>query len=338
MGRDITLFPQKASRKELKYYLENLGFVRCNHFWNWPKGTLNYSWFEHKDFKSIDGVSADIYPIDEKRITNNEWALHVRNLYSASWHDVAMLNEVIRGARKRFGGTIKGDYGTNRYAPLWDDKSTPISRGISGVYQHATHELLAVKYALPDPSVNHHKPTGENIDNFLEYLQTLDPSRVIYNGLVPFAVAIFEYFFSQTFRILISYDKLALNNREKYKTRFDFSEIIEISENRKSIEDLIAQNYTFQNLNQLNKAYKDWLAIDVRKILYKKKQIGKSIFLLDNKISEIIQYRHGIIHHFSIDKSLDKEEFIQILDAVLLSMEEFVFFLEKKYSIKICRY
>jgi hypothetical protein len=118
MGRDVTLYPKNASRDDLKKYLEGLGFEKCGHYWDWPKGTLNYSWFDYEDFKSIDGVSADIYPVsgEELSITGNEWALHVRNVYSASWHDVKMLNDVLRGARKLFGGTIKGDYGTNRYA------------------------------------------------------------------------------------------------------------------------------------------------------------------------------------------------------------------------------
>lgn len=339
MGRDVTLYPKKASRKELSDYLESLGFTRCSHFGDWPKGTLNYSWFDHQDFKSIDGVSADIYPVseDEKNITNNVWALHVRNLYSASWHDVAMLNEVLRGARKRFGGTIKGDYGTNKYAPLWDDKSTPVSRGISGVYQHVKQELSAVRYALPEPSINHPHPTGGKIDEFLEFTKSLDPSRVIYNGLVPFAVAMFEYFFSQAFKVLIAYDKTALEKRENHKAKIEFSAVLDIHRNKRSIEDLIAENYTFQNLDQLNKAYKDWLDIDVRKIFFKKKRIGKSIAFLENRISEIIQYRHGIVHHFAIDRSLTKDAYIHILDAISLAIEEFVLFIETKYGIEIDR-
>lgn len=224
MGRDVTLYPKKASRVELSDYLESLGFTKCGHFWDWPKGTLNYSWFDRQDFKSIDGVSADIYPVsaEEQNITKNEWALHVRNLYSASWYDVAMLNEVLRGARKQFGGTIKGDYGTNKYAPLWDDKSTPVSRGISGIYQHVKQELSAVKYALPEPSINHPQPTGGKIDDLLEFTKSLDPSRVIYNGLVPFAVAMFDYFFSQALQVLIAYDKLALEKRENHKQSSNF--------------------------------------------------------------------------------------------------------------------
>lgn len=337
MGRDVTLYPKKATRDELKKYLESLGFEKCEHLWDWPKGTLNYSWFDHEDFKSIDGVSADIFPVsgNELSTTRNEWALHVRNLYSASWHDVKMFNDVLRGARKLFGGTLHGDYGTNRYAPLWDDKSTPISRGITAIYSHVKQEVSAVKFALPEPSMKQLKPVDGKIDDFLEYTQTLDPSRVIYNGLVPFAVSMFEYFFSQAFQVLIKYDPVALKKRGEHRQKLDFETLLEVEKKEATIENIIARHYTFQNLNQLNKAYKDWLDIDVRNILYKKKKIGNSVSYLENRISEIIEYRHGIIHHFAIDRSLTREGYIHILEAVEKAIGEFISFIEKKYGFRV---
>lgn len=337
MGRDVTLYPKKATKVNLKNYLEDLGFKKCGHFWDWPKGTLNYSWFDHEDFKSIDGVSADIFPVsgDELSITGNEWALHVRNLYSASWHDVKMFNDVLRGARKLFGGTLQGDYGTNRYASLWDDKSTPTSRGISAIYSHIKQEISAVKFALPEASMKQLQHGDEKIDDFIKYTQTLDPSRVIYNGLVPFAVSMFEYFFSQAFQVLIKYDPVALKKRGVYKQKLGFETLLEVDKKESTIENVIARNYTFQNLNQLNKAYKDWLDIDIRKILYKKKKIGNSVTFLENRISEIIEYRHGIIHHFAIDRSLTKESYVHILEAIEKGIDEFILFVEKKYQFKV---
>lgn len=337
MGRDLTLYPKKATRTELKGYLEGLGFKKCKHFWEWPKGTLNYSWFDYEDFRSIDGVSADVYPVsgEELEVTGNEWALHVRNLYSASWHDVRMLNDVLRGARKRFGGTIRGDYGTNSYAPLWEDDSTPISRGISATYSHVQRELSAVRFALPGSSAKFPEPSGEKIDDFIEFTKTLDPSRVLYNGLVPFAVAMFEYFFSQAFQVLIKYDQFALDKRESHRQKLDFDTLIEVERKEETVEGVIARNYTFQNIDQLNKAYKDWLGIDVRKILYKKKKIGNSVTFLENRISDIIQYRHGIVHHFAIDRSLTQQGYIYILEAIEKAIAEFIAFIERRYDFKV---
>lgn len=337
MGRDVILYPKKASRDDLKKYIEGLGFRKCGHFWDWPKGTLNYFWFDYEDFKSIDGVSADIYPVsgEELSITGNDWALHVRNLSSASWYDVKMFNDVLRGARKIFGGTIKGDYGTNRFAPLWKDDSTPISRGISAIYSNVKQETSAVRFALPEPSIKQSEIVDRKIDDFVKFTQSMDPSRVLYNGLVPFAVSMFEYFFSHAFQVLIKYDSVALEKRTTHKQKIDFETLLEIEKKEATVENLIARDYTFQNLNQLNKAYKDWLEIDIRKILYKKKKIGKSVTFLENRISDIIKYRHGIVHHFAIDRSLTKEGYIHILEAIEKGIGEFISFVEKKYNFKV---
>lgn len=342
MGRDLTLYPDKATKQDLKIYLEDLGFRKCKHFWDWPAGTLNYSWFDEEDFKSIDGVSADIYPVsdEESQITGNEWALHVRNLYSASWHDVKKLNDVLRGARRSFGGTIKGDYGTNRYAPLWKDESTPISRGVTAIYERVHQEISSVKFALPEPSIQYPQPAqvDAKMRDFVEFTKSLDPSRTIYNGLVPFAVSMFEYFFSRVFRVLITYDDFASKKKQSHNLKVDFATLLEVSNSQRTVEDVIAESYTFQNLNQLNKAYKDWLDIDVRKILYKKSRIGSSVTFLENRISEIIQYRHGVVHHFEIDRSLTKDGYISILDAIEKAIAEFTAFIETKYAVKIKRY
>lgn len=250
MGRDVTLYPKKATRDDLKNYLEGLDFEKCRHFWDWPKGTLNYSWFDYDDYKSIDGVSADIYPVygEELSVTGNEWALHVRNLYRASWHDVKMLNDVLRGARKLFGGTIQGDYGTNRYAPLWVDYSTPISRGMSAIYSHVKQEISAVKFALPDSSMKLPIPADGKINDLIKFTESMDPSRVIYNGLVPFAVSMFEYFFSQAFQVLIKYDPVALEKRTSHKQKLEFETLLEVERKEETVESIIARNYTFQNL------------------------------------------------------------------------------------------
>jgi hypothetical protein len=334
MGRDITLYPKNAARDDIKKYLESLGFETCKHLWDWPKGTLNYSWFDYQDYKSIDGVSADIYPVSDEElgVTGNKWALHVRNLYSASWYDVKMLNNVLKGARKQFGGTIHGDYGVNRYAPLWVDASTPISRGLASIFSHVKQHISSVRYSLPEPSIKQIKAEDEKM---AEFIKLMDPSRVIYNGLVPFAVSMFEYFFSQVFQVLIKYDTFALEKRKLHKQKIEFDALVQVSKRELTIENLISSNYTFQNLNQLNTAYKDWLKIDVRNILYKKKKIGNSIAFLENRIDEIIQYRHGIVHHFAIDSSLSKDGYMQILDAIEKCFDEVILYLEQKYKIKI---
>lgn len=336
MGRDLTLYPRKASKKELKYFLESLGFTRCSHLWSWPKGTLNYSWFDIEDFKSIDGVSADIYPPtkEKKNTTNNEWALHVRNLYSASYYDVKMLNKVLKEARKKFGGDIYGDYGKNRYVPLWDDNSTPISRGIAMVYEETMNRLKKLKFSIPETKL-YIKPEDNKESEINKYMRHIDPMIDLYNALVPFAVSAFEFFFSQIFQVLLKYDDYSKEKIKNHNQKIYFHNILLIKENKKTVEGIIAEQYSFQNLNQINKAFKEWIEIDIKRILFKKRKIGNNVAFLENKILEIVEYRHKIIHHFLCDNNLTKEKLNNILNIVEASIKEIVIFLEDKYSVKI---
>ena len=145
----------------------------------------------------------------------------------------------------------------------------------------------------------------------------------------------FEYFFSRVFQVLITYDEFACKKKESHNLRVDFSTLLQVSNRVRTLEDVIAKTYTFQNLNQLNKAYKEWLNIDIRKILFKKKRIGRSILFLENRINEIIQYRHGVVHDFEIDRSLTRDEYLAILSAIEAAIKEFLAFLERKYTITI---
>lgn len=58
-------------------------------------------------------------------------------------------------------------------------------------------------------------------------------------------------------------------------------------------------------------------------------------YILENRISNIIEYRHGVVHHFEIDTSLTREGYIEILDAIEMSIIEIINFIENKYKIKI---
>lgn len=338
MGRDLILYPKQATKQELKQFLEIRGFKKCKHAWTWPEGTLNYSWFEERDYISIDGVSADIYTSkgDKNKRWENEWALHVRNKYSASSFDVKMLNKVLRDARSQFGGTIIGDYGTNRYAEEWDDDSTPISRGVGKVYAEIMEKISSLEHSIPEASLSldYNNRSSEEIE-LLDQIAKYDPSRTLYNALVPFAVASMEYFFSKVFEILIKYDERAVVKQKENKQKVNFSVLIDVIDGNETLEKIISSNYSFQNVSQINKAYKEWLDIDIKEILYKKKKIGKSIDFLEVKFDSIIQRRHGIIHRFSFDNTLTKETYFDILKTVKVIIDETITSIEKKYDVQI---
>ena len=109
-------------------------------------------------------------------------------------------------------------------------------------------------------------------------MSRVDPSRAMYNAMVPFAVAAVEHFFSKSFKILLYYDNKAQKSLEEQSRKVDMQDVLEISSGTKTIEDVIADWYSFQNIQSISAAYKDWFGIDLWKILRQKKKSGKESF------------------------------------------------------------
>ncbi|MBU1010784.1 MAG: hypothetical protein KKD74_11670 [Bacteroidetes bacterium] len=69
----IEYYPENASKEELTEFLKQENFQKCDYFLKpFPKGTTYLSWFEQKDYKSIDGLEAVIYP--DKENSKKGWS------------------------------------------------------------------------------------------------------------------------------------------------------------------------------------------------------------------------------------------------------------------------
>src|SRR5450759_196852 len=165
MSIEIYLYPKSASREQLREHLLSHGFKNSKHLWKWPVGSLHFYWFDGKDFKSITGVEATIFPPSDEIKSERgecEWAIHTRTHMSASSFDKEQQNNVIRGARKKFGGNFINDwYGKNRYTPIEKDLKGPVGRGIFASYEFVTSQISVIKSSLPQPVF---PPVSENGD------------------------------------------------------------------------------------------------------------------------------------------------------------------------------
>lgn len=307
-----------------------MGYRPCGHLWDWPKGSVHLHWFEAKDFLSYDGVEATIYKpsSDHPDLGACEWALHTRTRSSASPADQAHQDETIRAVRAEFGGEFYNDWrGRNRYTRPCPDKRDAVARGIYLAYEAVTHGLKAVQFATPNAS-----PAMEKLrtSKQLAPLAEADPTRVLYNALVPFAVASLEFFFSRSFAILLRYDDKAQAKLAQQSRKVEMSDVLALSRGEKKLEDIVADWYSFQNLDSIHKAFSDWLHIDFWKIIRsgKRRRMGGKIAFLEDRLNYIIQFRHGIIHRPEIDTGLDKREIDNIFAATLTVIDAFVDHLE----------
>lgn len=330
MSIEIVLHPKHASKRELATLLTELGFIRTEHLWAWPKGSSHFAWFDQTEYRSFDGVEATIYPPTEEAQANLgscAWALHTRTRASASPADKGQQNHVIRTARRRFGGTFINDwYGRNRYTKVLPDPRDSRARGIYLTYTWITTEVRSVRLALPQPNKELEKLVGTELDE----LATSDPTRVLYNAIIPFAVAALETFLRRCFEILLQYDDSARGKLREETRKVEMVDVLKLHEGEKTIEEIIADQYSFQNLDSAHKAFRKWLSIDLGTILRTRKRIGSRRPILADRTRQLIGQRHAFVHHFGVDRYLRQEDVRETLDLVLAVIDTLVLHLEEQ--------
>ena len=335
MSIEITLHPERSDKQGLKALLVELGFEACTHLWNWPKGSLHFRWFSDFEYQSYDGVEATVFSPTEARETGSPpcaWALHTRTRVSASPADRKQQNHVIRTARARFGGAFYNDSaGKNRYTRGEDDGRDAPSRGIYLAYESVRESISAVQFALPDPLPGFQGLVGTDF----EPLSSLDPHRVLYNALLPFAVATVEHFLSRSFKVLLEFDPKARERLLRQTRKVEMVEVVSIAEGERSLEDIVVGWYSFQNLDSIQKAFCEWLGIDFRATLRRRRRVGKRVVALDTEFGRMIEARHGVIHRLQIDRELQKHGISEMLDTSVAVIDGFVDHLESQRSMRI---
>ena len=335
MSIEITLHPERSDKQGLKALLVELGFEACTHLWNWPKGSLHFRWFSDFEYQSYHGVEATVFSPTEARETGSPpcaWALHTRTHVSASPADRKQQNHVIRTARARFGGAFYNDSaGKNRYTRGEDDGRDAPSRGIYLAYESVRQSISAVQFALPDPLPVFQDLVGTD----LEPLSSLDPHRVLYNALLPFAVATVEHFLSRSFKVLLEFDPKARERLLRQTRKVEMVEVVSIAEGERSLEDIVVGWYSFQNLDSIQKAFCEWLGIDFRATLLRRRRVGKRVVTLDTEFGRMIEARHGVIHRLQIDPELQKHGISEMLDTSVAVIDGFVDHLESQRSMRI---
>lgn len=347
MSIEIWQFPQTANKEQLVQLLESLNYEKGeNLFWPGPPGTISLLWFDSEDFRSVTGVDASVFPLDSKGKeawnTANDWALRTRTSISASSFDQEFQNQTVRGIRQRFGGRFYNyHFGNNRYNVIDKPKSSPASRGVYALLTQIRDDLESLEHALPNEFIKIlSTPSGDiTIENdktgVLGFSKQLDPARVVYNALVPFLVAALEHFFRGTFEIMLKYDKRARQTLEDQNKKISFTEAFALARGELTIERIASGSYSFQNLNSVQRAFKDVLEIDVWKAIRRRKKIRNRLPFVSESFEDLIGARHGVVHGFSLNRKLDREGFLDLLNLVRAVLKIFEREIESKLGMTL---
>jgi hypothetical protein len=183
-------------------------------------------------------------------------------------------------------------------------------------------ELDALEHVLPEEQVKvlgtPSGPITEDNDHtgLLKIAQQNDPSRVIYNALVPFLVAALEHVFQETFEILLRYDEKARAVVEGQNRKLSYLDGVRLVRGDLTLEQIASSWFSFQNLDSIQKAFKDIFDIDVWKMIRTRRKVRTKLPMLSEALANLIGARHGVVHHFSLDRQLRREGFLELLHLV----------------------
>lgn len=158
--------------------------------------------------------------------------------------------------------------------------------------------------------------------NLVKKINILEKKYGIQNIATNYAIVILvsamETFLKDAFIFLVNNNKKLLNNIFQSEKKIEFKKVSYLLNKKLTIGEILAdEDYNFQNLYSINKAYK-WLCnIDIFKIIESTKRhkescphCGEIVKIHGNPqktIKEIINLRHKIIHNSYIKKGLIKK-------------------------------
>lgn len=336
MSLEIILYTKSATKSSLIKFLISEGFQKTKHFLEEMNTSdqLHYMWYSLHDYESVSGVEATVYKISaEERKQNkcSEWILHTRTRSIGSYEDKLKQNLIIKKARQQFEGTFYNDwYGTNKYTNLKDYKKfSPLEKGISIVASNSLEKLDQINNCL-NSYKNELTESIFNIphENIKSLFITKDPSIILYNSLMPFLVSVLEYFFGQCFVHFIKYEENSKVLLVEERIKIGVPEVLQILEQKSSLEQIVMESYNFQNLESINKAYKKYIGIDIFAILSKKKKVNNKVFRILTKLQEILQARHKFVHELDINYDLTKQDYFNYIttveNVIKLTVESFI--------------
>jgi hypothetical protein len=126
--------------------------------------------------------------------------------------------------------------------------------------------------------------------------------------------------------ILIRHDKAAREHFGRQTRKVEFEEALAVSRGERTLEEVVASWYSFQNIASLQKAFSEWLGLDFRKILRDASAAGDQP--LDEVLAEIIQRRHRIIHQLDLDFDVRRDHVAATMRSANAIIDAFVDHLE----------
>ncbi|MGD7009488.1 hypothetical protein [Metabacillus sp. 84] len=318
MGVDLDLNINKHIEKhDIEEIILSLGYKKTE-FDN------TYFWFDY-DYRSTRGCWFSFGYNREYFIEGQDrqvkTSMETSTKAGRSYYDLQMQIDTIKLLEERFGGTVYGDgeegYFENDLPKL---SRTDIACGFA--YINFKRNLAMVEGLIEDVDL-------ERIKNYEENGLPLifEKNYLRNNTLLPFFVSVMENFLKTFTYRYIETNEEAQNIIYKKKDRqLPYNVVKKLINGEKNIIDIEIEEYSFQNFKSANRAFIKYIGIDLFKdILSHKIPVEGQEKTLVTVLTEMIDYRHKLIHEALLNNTLGKNKMkcyhssLELLGNVLVS-------------------
>jgi hypothetical protein len=269
----ISYLSKTTKMKDVLEFLSLLGFEKYDHY--------RYFYFDIKSREQISSAWAMV-------LNNEPIEVHVQISDEHTIKDFEILNRSIRQLRKRFGGYFISNLGKNRYLQY------------DGVVRRKSEAACYIAYL-------YFKNDVKILYDFLSILKNseskydsiyVDSSPLISSTNIglPFLITIMEDYLRNTYIALLTFSSF---KKEIFKnSKIDNSELFEALQSNSGVEEVFARSKSFQSINRIDESFKEL----IKKLSFSdtlKKYYPKRNYL--DKLNQIIEKRHKIIHRFQLN-------------------------------------
>lgn len=309
MGRDAYVhISKKITKKSVEELLLMFGYKRYGQ---------GFFCGNDKEYKYFSGVNVWFVESDQP----GEYVLRVRTLIYSSEYDVHMQNETIRGLKRYCNAWFESDYGKNRYFEV-GDLIKGVQNGCYFAIQRLDNNFSLLLHALSK------YPEDQASDKILLEFGMSTPEVFNANVYLSFLCSIIEEYFRETYIALLRYS----NKKEKIlNTKLSSFDLIDVSSGKKTVEEVFASSLSFQNIHKIVFHFKGLdsrldIGTPLKKPYHQRKQT------LYEKIDEIFERRHRMIHRIEFDLKYSSKELTADINDVKISLERVYKYICKRYD------
>ncbi len=238
-----SVLKRSATLAGVKGLVDLLGFTRLRKEFDIPNQVGSYIWSDDEDYKSFVGLELQIY-----RTPGGQVSVDTRSRIGRSYWELLHQNKTLKLLRDYFGGHFVTDAGRNRYLRPNAAPPEPVAAGCYIARWRLHNALIKPRIYMRQRGLD--QPNARPTPTGWQFIDEMNPRLFSNNLILPYALAVWEHYFRESFVALLTYSP----NRAKalQKANLNLLQLESVAASHLRIEQAVAEIFSFQRPSKIS--------------------------------------------------------------------------------------